>query len=131
MQRSFSRTVWRRGINIHSGYAYAKQYYDCKSTQSGTAVESRWKTHHFRIEGDRSEVGARSDDPVFGTFVYTIATDTFTEVGTRSPVSDFVRFPTFTDYNSSLAPSGLVFTSFLNFRPDGTFPTRPRRLMKV
>jgi uncharacterized protein (TIGR03437 family) len=29
----------------------------------------------------------------------------------------------FTDYNASLVPSGLVFESFLNFRPDGTFPT--------
>jgi hypothetical protein len=29
----------------------------------------------------------------------------------------------FTDYNASLAPSSLVFASFLNFRPDGTFPT--------
>jgi len=59
---------------------------------------------------------------VFGTFVYTIASDTFNEVGTRSPVGDIIRFPTFTDYNSSLAPSALVFTSFLNFRPNGTFP---------
>jgi hypothetical protein len=59
---------------------------------------------------------------VFGTFVYTIAGDTFNEVGTRSPVGDVIRFPTFTDYDSSLAPSSLVFTSFLNFRPNGTFP---------
>ena len=59
---------------------------------------------------------------VFGTFVYTIASDTFNEVGTRSPVTDVIRFPTFTDYNGSLAPSSLVFTSFLNFRPNGTFP---------
>jgi hypothetical protein len=28
----------------------------------------------------------------------------------------------FTDYNSSLVPSSLVFNSFLNFRPDGSFP---------
>ena len=61
---------------------------------------------------------------VLGTFVYTIATDTFVEVGTRSTISDLLpRFPTFTDYNASLAPSGLVFNSFLNFRPDGTFPS--------
>ncbi len=60
---------------------------------------------------------------VFGTFVYTIAGDTFNELGTRPPISDIIRFPTFTDYNSSLAPSSLIFSSFLNFRPDGTFPT--------
>ena len=58
-----------------------------------------------------------------GTFVYTISTDTFNEVGPRTPVTDIGRFPTFTDYNASLAPSSLVFASFLNFRPDGTFPT--------
>src|SRR5262249_22321329 len=52
-----------------------------------------------------------------------IATDTFVEIGTRTPVTDIGRFPMFTDYNSSLAPSSLVFESFLNFRPDGTFPT--------
>jgi WD40 repeat protein len=58
-----------------------------------------------------------------GTFVYTISTDSFSEVGTRTPITDIGRFPMFTDYNSSLAPSSLVFASFLNFRPDGTFPT--------
>lgn len=60
---------------------------------------------------------------ILGLWVYTAATDTFTEIGTRPPVSDVGRFPMFTDYNSSLAPSSLVFNSFLNFRPDGTFPT--------
>lgn len=59
---------------------------------------------------------------VAGTFVYTIASDTFNEVGTRSPDGDIIRFPTFTDYNGALAPSAIVFSSFLNFRPDGTFP---------
>src|SRR4029079_18824116 len=58
-----------------------------------------------------------------GTFVYTIATDTFNEAGTRTPITDIGRFPMFTDYNASLAPSSLVFASFLNFRPDGTFPS--------
>jgi hypothetical protein len=59
----------------------------------------------------------------FGTFVYTIAGDTFNEVGTRSTDFDIIRFPTFTDYNGALAPSAIVFSSFLNFRPDGTFPS--------
>ena len=62
-------------------------------------------------------------NPVLGLFVYTVGTDTFNEVGTRPPISDFTRFPTFTDYNASLVPSSLLFESFLNFRPDGTFPT--------
>jgi len=59
---------------------------------------------------------------VLGNWVYTVATDTFNEVGTRPPISDFARFPTFTDYDSSLNPATLVFTSFLNFRANGTFP---------
>ena len=59
---------------------------------------------------------------IFGTFVYTIAGDTFNEVGTRPPISDVIRLPTFTDYDSNLSPSSLVFSSFLNFRPNGTFP---------
>ncbi|HET6975730.1 MAG TPA: hypothetical protein VFI24_05380 [Pyrinomonadaceae bacterium] len=62
---------------------------------------------------------------IFGTFVYTIASDTFNEVGARpTEESDFIRFPVFTDYNSSLSPSGLVITSFLNLRPDGTIVPR-------
>ena len=59
-----------------------------------------------------------------GMFVYTIATDTFVEIGPRaSSFADITRFPTFTDYNGALAPSSLIFTSALNFLPDGTFPT--------
>jgi hypothetical protein len=58
-----------------------------------------------------------------GIFVYTVATDTFVEIGPRPTVfTDIIHFPTFTDYNASLTPSSLVFTSALNFRPDGTFP---------
>jgi WD40-like Beta Propeller Repeat len=63
---------------------------------------------------------------ILGLWVYTVATDTFTEIGTRppAPLFDIGRFPMFTDYNASLAPSSLVFASFLNFRPDGTFPAQ-------
>jgi len=57
-------------------------------------------------------------------FVYTVASDTFQLVQTRSTDSvDLTRFPAFTDYNpGTLVPSSLVFASFLNFRPDGTYP---------
>lgn len=72
---------------------------------------------------DPKSGGAPTTTLVHGTFVYTIATDTFNEVGTRSTVTDFIRFPTFTDYNAALAPSALVFTSFLSFKPDGTIPS--------
>jgi uncharacterized protein (TIGR03437 family) len=52
-----------------------------------------------------------------------VATDTFVEVAQRpTSFTDVARFPTFTDYNGALVPSSLVFTSALNFRPDGTFP---------
>ena len=60
---------------------------------------------------------------ILGLFVYTVATDTFVEIGPRPTVfTDIIHFPTFTDYNASLDPSSLVFASALNFRPDGTFP---------
>jgi WD40-like Beta Propeller Repeat len=59
---------------------------------------------------------------ILGLFVYTIATDTFVEIGTRPATADIGRFPTFTDYNASLAPSSLVFASAENFRTDGTIP---------
>jgi uncharacterized protein (TIGR03437 family) len=48
-------------------------------------------------------------------------------VGQRAPectgcIGDVIHFPTFTDYDSSLAPHSLVFASALNFNTDGTFP---------
>src|ERR1044072_8110819 len=59
-----------------------------------------------------------------GMLGYTMAPDTFVEIGPRaSSFADITRFPTFTDYNGALAPSSLIFTSALNFLPDGTFPT--------
>ena len=60
---------------------------------------------------------------ILGTFVYTVATDTFIEIGPRATsFTDITHFPTFTDYNSSLTPQSVVFTSALNFRANGTFP---------
>jgi hypothetical protein len=60
---------------------------------------------------------------ILGLFVYTVASDTFVEIGPRPTVfTDIIHFPTFTDYNASLQPSSLVFASALNFRPDGSLP---------
>ncbi|HVF22216.1 MAG TPA: hypothetical protein VM941_04040, partial [Pyrinomonadaceae bacterium] len=60
---------------------------------------------------------------ILGLFVYTVATDTFVEIGPRpTTFTDIIHFPTFTDYDASLQPSSLVFASALNFRPNGTFP---------
>jgi uncharacterized protein (TIGR03437 family) len=64
-----------------------------------------------------------SNNVALGTFVYTVATDSFVLVAPRpTTFIDITRFPTFTDYSGSLTPSSLVFASSLNFRPDGTVP---------
>jgi len=76
----------------------------------------------FESRASDPKSNAAPTSAVLGTWVYTVGSDTFNEVGTRPPISDFVRFPTFTDYDASLNPSTLVFTSFLNFRANGTFP---------
>ena len=76
----------------------------------------------FESRASDPKSNAAPTSTVLGTWVYTVAGDTFNEVGTRSPSTDIGRFPTFTDYDSSLNPSTLVFSSFLNFRPNGTFP---------
>jgi uncharacterized protein (TIGR03437 family) len=58
-------------------------------------------------------------------FVYTVATDTFTQLGPRATVagSDPVfHVPVFTDYNAALSPASVMFTSALNFLPDGSIP---------
>jgi uncharacterized protein (TIGR03437 family) len=87
-----------------------------------------------RLSRDASYIAfeSRATDPkantvptsqFLGMFVYTVATDSFVEVAQRpTTFTDVARFPTFTDYNAALLPSSLVFTSALNFRPDGTFP---------
>lgn len=59
-----------------------------------------------------------------GIFVYNISTDTFVLAVPRSTQTElgFVHFPTFSDYDSTLAPHALVFVSALNIKADGTFP---------
>ncbi len=77
----------------------------------------------FETRASDPKNGAAPTSVFLGTFVYTVATDTFVEIGNRpTNFADIAHFPTFTDYNSSLVPSSLVFASALNFRPDGTFP---------
>jgi uncharacterized protein (TIGR03437 family) len=64
-----------------------------------------------------------TNKPFLAVFVYTIATDSFVQVGLRatSVPGDIIHFPTFSDY-TGLSPSTLIFASGLNFRADGTFP---------
>jgi uncharacterized protein (TIGR03437 family) len=56
------------------------------------------------------------------TFVYNVATDTFAQVGLRATAfpGDVATFATFTDYDLSLSPASVMFSSFLNFKSDGT-----------
>ena len=76
----------------------------------------------FESRATDPKSNAAPTSQVLGTFVYTVASDTFNEVAARASVSDIGRFPTFTDYDASLNPSTLAFSSFLNFRPNGTIP---------
>src|SRR5260370_14992786 len=57
------------------------------------------------------------------SFVYNVAADTFAQLGPRPPTApgDVAHFATFTDYDSALSPTSVIFTSFLNFKSDGTF----------
>ncbi|MDQ2974173.1 MAG: hypothetical protein M3R69_02030 [Acidobacteriota bacterium] len=60
----------------------------------------------------------------YAAFVYNASTDSFSQIGLRALAApgDTFHFPTFTDYNASLAPATVVFTSALNFKTDGSFP---------
>src|SRR6476620_1194463 len=58
-------------------------------------------------------------------FVSKVSDSTAKIVGKRAPecdtcVGDVLHFPTFTNYDGTLAPHALVFASALNFKPDGT-----------
>ena len=78
----------------------------------------------FESLANDPKADSTTNNNFLGTFVYTVATDTFVQVGPRAAVSpgDIERFPVFTDYDASLVPKSLVFTSGLNFKTDGTFP---------
>jgi uncharacterized protein (TIGR03437 family) len=69
---------------------------------------------------------AATNKTFYGIFLWTAASDTFNLVALRAlpPSGDFgfVHFPSFTDYNASLAPATIVFASPLNYKADGTFP---------
>ena len=56
-------------------------------------------------------------------FIYNVTTNAFTQVGPRAANTSAFRFPVFTDYNASLQPATILFSTGLNFRADGTAPT--------
>jgi uncharacterized protein (TIGR03437 family) len=70
------------------------------------------------------KANSATNEAFHAIFVYNIAADTFVKVGPRATAGfgDVIRFPTFTDYNTTLQPATLVFASALNFKTDGTFP---------
>ena len=78
----------------------------------------------FESLADDPKANAATNQTFLAVFVYTIAADRFDRVGSRATAfpGDVIHFPTFTDYNSSLVPSTLIYASALNFKTDGTFP---------
>ncbi|HEU4431883.1 MAG TPA: hypothetical protein VFR51_00715, partial [Pyrinomonadaceae bacterium] len=102
-------------------------------TQNGTGNTNVWSFGRrlsrdgallaFESRATDPKSGATATSQFLGTFVYTISSDTFVEIGNRpTSFTDIGHFPTFTDYNGALSPSSLLFASALNFKPDGTFP---------
>src|SRR4029079_3374561 len=102
-------------------------------TQNGNGNTNVWSFgRRLSRDGALLAFESRATDPksnatansfFLGTFVYTISSDTFVEIGNRpTAFTDIGHFPTFTDYNGALAPSAPTFASSLNFKPDGSFP---------
>ena len=60
------------------------------------------------------------------SFVYNATTDTFAQVGPRGDSTQpdpVLHVPVFTDYNSALSPASVMFSSALDFTPNGTLVT--------
>ena len=77
------------------------------------------------FESLAADPGANAAPTAFSVaFVYDDSSKTFAQLGPRplAAPGDIFHFPTFTDYDSSLSPKSVVFTSALNFKADGTFP---------
>ena len=75
----------------------------------------------FETSAANPAANATTNEPARGLFVYTVASDTFTQVGPRAPSLEeedpTLRFPVFAGTGDS---TQLVFTSGLNFTPTGT-----------
>jgi len=72
------------------------------------------------VANDPGADGANSD--FRASFVYNVAANSFAQLSPRATTfpGDVGQFPTFTDYDSSLSPTSVIFTSFLNIKSDGT-----------
>lgn len=75
----------------------------------------------FESLADLSGTGANQSNTT--VFIYNVAANSFTQVGPRGNNTSAFRFPTFTDYNSSLQPATIIFATGLNFLPNGSAPT--------
>jgi uncharacterized protein (TIGR03437 family) len=72
------------------------------------------------VANDPGADGANSN--FRASFVYNVTANTFAQVSPRATEfpGDVGQFPTFTDYDASLNPTSVIFTSFLNIKTDGT-----------
>lgn len=89
--------------------------------------DGKFVTYESRAEDPGSNNGTNTS--FFAMFVSDVPTlsttaSTAKQVGLRATAEpgDVTHFPTFSDYDGSLAPHSLVFSSALNFNPNGTFP---------
>jgi uncharacterized protein (TIGR03437 family) len=81
---------------------------------------------YIGFESLATDPKANSTNTLFyAPFVYDVTADSFAQLGPRATSTpDFpLHVPTFTDYNSSLNPASVMWTSALNFKSDGTLVT--------
>ncbi|HSS20920.1 MAG TPA: hypothetical protein VLL54_12670 [Pyrinomonadaceae bacterium] len=109
-------------------------------TQGGTAnrltfgrrLSRDGKFVAYESRAEDPTANSATNNPFFATFVSDVPVDTMTNsvakraaprAAADSQIGDVPnQNPTFTDYDSSLAPHSLIFVSALNFKTDGTFP---------
>jgi hypothetical protein len=89
--------------------------------------DGKFVAYESRAEDPASNNGTNSS--FYAIFVSDVPATSATasvakQVGLRATVEpgDVTHFPTFSDYDGALAPHSLVFSSALNFNPNGTFP---------
>ncbi len=84
--------------------------------------DGRWIAFESRATDPKANSSTNS--AFMAAFVYDNLSDTFAPVGPRALADpgDVFQFPTFTDYTGT-SPGTVIFTSALNFKTDGTFPS--------
>ncbi len=116
-----------------TAFSNFRQVTRTKTDSSSSVVNTLSQGRRFSRDGSMIAFTSRASDPKADAatnqafpaiFIYVVSDNSFIPVGSRATgfPGDILQFPTFTDYNSSLRPSSVVFASALNFRADGTFP---------